>query len=430
MKGWVKEKIGSYAKVIPGYAFNSSDFKEAGIPVVKIANVRNGQVDFSDSSTQYVDSSFLRTLDPKYQVKMGDVLVSLTGSHITQPNSVVGRIGRLRSEQIALVNQRAAKFEPCFEVCEKGFLYYLLSTETLRMEIALLAHGAANQANVSHKDIEKIKIFWAPFSIQRKIAAVLSAYDDLIENNNHRIAILEKMAEELYHEWFVRLRFPGHEKTKIIKGIPEGWELLTVEKTFEFLGGGTPSTSVASYWQGGAIDWYSPTDLTASEAIFSFGSKQKITEEGLKGSSARLFPAYSIMLTSRATIGEISINTASATTNQGFITCIPNQKVTLCYLFYWLKLNKAYFVQLSNGATFLELTKGRFKKINILVPAQFILKQFESQIQPIFNVIEKLILTNDKLKLSRDKLLSRLMSGKIDLGNLDIQFPASMQEGE
>ncbi|NCB40045.1 MAG: hypothetical protein EOM80_14870, partial [Erysipelotrichia bacterium] len=174
MKGWVKEKIASYAKVIPGYAFNSSDFKDTGIPVIKIANVRNGQVDFSESSTQYVDATFLKTLDSKYQVKKGDVLVSLTGSHITQPNSVVGRIGRLRSEQIALVNQRAAKFEPYSGKCEKGFLYYLLSTETLRMEIALLAHGAANQANVSHKDIEKIKLFWAPFSIQRKIAAVLS----------------------------------------------------------------------------------------------------------------------------------------------------------------------------------------------------------------------------------------------------------------
>ena len=222
MKNWIEDKIVNNSDIIPGYAFKSKDFTEEGIPIIKIGNVKSETVDITNEETQYVEKSFLSSINSKYQVTRGDILISLTGSHLTQPNSVVGRVGRFRDDSVALVNQRAAKITSKENKSDKDFLYHLLSTFTLRKEIALLAHGAANQANVSHKDIEKIKVFWPPLPIQRKIAAVLSAYDDLIENNNGRIAILEKMAEALDREWFVRLRYPGHEKARDVKGVPEG----------------------------------------------------------------------------------------------------------------------------------------------------------------------------------------------------------------
>lgn len=423
MKGWKLYKnseliTAGILEIGDGYRAKNTELGNIGLPFARAGNINNG-FHFEDADL----------LIPKSVEKAKGKISCLNDCVITTK----GTFGR-----VAYVNKNVSKFvyspQLCFwrsrkyKILSPRFLFYWLQGPDFLNQAYQIKSSTDMADYASLTDQRRMTMFLPNSDIQRKIATVLSAYDDLIENNNRRIAILEKMAEELYREWFVRLRFPGHEKTKIIKGIPEGWELQIVDKTFEFLGGGTPSTSVANYWQEGTIDWYSPTDLTASEAIFSFGSKQRITEEGLNRSSARLFPAYSIMMTSRATIGQISINTTSAATNQGFITCIPNKKAPLCYLFYWLKLNKDYFVQLSNGATFLELTKGRFKKVYILIPSQIILKQFESKIQPIFNTIEKLLLANDKLTLSRDKLLSRLMSGKIDLENLDIQFPASMQE--
>jgi type I restriction enzyme, S subunit len=301
------------------------------------------------------------------------------------------------------------------------YVYYFLQTFHLEN-----FNSGAGVPTLNQNHLHKLQIKIPPLPIQRKIAAVLSAYDDLIENNNRRIAILEKMAEELYREWFVRLRFPGHEKTKIVKGMPEGWEDATVGNAFQFLGGGTPSTTVSSYWKDGEINWYSPTDLTSSNAMFSLRSKVQISDLGLKESSARLFPPYSVMMTSRATIGQISINTTPACTNQGFIICIPNDRISLHFLYHWLKSNKETFILLSNGATFLELAKGKFKNIRIVIPPEGLMRKFSEIQRPLFISIEMILRQQGLLTSTRDRLLTRLMSGKIDVEDLDIQFPPSM----
>jgi len=267
-----------------------------------------------------------------------------------------------------------------------------------------------------------------PLPIQRKIAAVLSSYDDLIENNNRRIAILEKMAEELYREWFVRLRFPGHEKVKIVKGVPEGWDVKKIGDVITFIGGGTPSKENSKYWNEGNVNWFTPSDLTSKNSIFSFDSSLKCNFEGIKNSSTRLFPEYSVMMTSRATIGVVSINTTQACTNQGFITCIPNERLPLYYLFNWLKSSRQHFLNLSSGATFSELTKSTFKKISILCPEKRVLDYYMKISTTLYTQIESKLKQVEILKVTRDRLLSRLMSGKIDVENLDIQFPKSMQE--
>ena len=117
----------------------------------------------------------------------------------------------------------------------------------------------------------------------------------------------------------------------------------SVADAFVISGGGTPSRKEDSFWQGGSIQWYSPTDLTKAGSMFIDDSSDHITAIGLAQSSARLFPARSVMLTSRATIGAIAINTHEACTNQGFITCLPNDRVPLYFLFQWLTENVPTF---------------------------------------------------------------------------------------
>ena len=218
-------------------------------------------------------------------------------------------------------------------------------------------------------------------SIQKRIIELLQPYDDLIDNNNRRIALLEEAIHRLYREWFVHLRFPGHEHTPVVAGVPEGWEKRPVKDTFEITGGGTPRRKEERYWLDGTINWFTPSDLTKSRSMFSESSSEKISEAGFSNSSARMFPPYSIMMTSRATIGVISINTAEATTNQGFITCIPNERVPLYFLYCWLTANVTVFENYATGATFKEISKGVFKKIPVLLPSQSLLKDFHEIVE-------------------------------------------------
>ena len=223
------------------------------------------------------------------------------------------------------------------------------------------------------------------------------------------------MARALYREWFVHFRFPGHEKVPKVASplgeIPQGWEIMT----FAIYGGGTPSREEASYWDSGAIQWFAPSGLTAAGTMFMDDSPEHITELGLSESSSSLFSAFSVMLTSRATIGAIAINTHEACTNQGFITCLPNERVPLHFLFHWLVDNVPHFVRLASGATFKKISRGVFKTIEFLHPSAALVERFESKVEPIAEQILVLQRQVQNLRRTRDLLLPRLLSGQLEV---------------
>lgn len=305
--------------------------------------------------------------------------------------------------------------------------YVKYCLDTYKQRIQAISQGTT-QDNLSVDKLLSFRFRIPDCAVQQKIAAVLSAYDDLIENNRRRIALLERMAEQIYREWFVRFRFPGYREAKFEKGAPSKWETVPLAKAFRFTGGATPAKGTASYWKDGTINWFTPSDITSSEGMFLARSGMQCTEEGLANCSATLFPPYSVMMTSRATIGAIGINTKAACTNQGFIACIPNERYPLSYLYHWLKLSKPYFVSLCGGSTFPELTKGTFKRIEVLTPPLALVTEFEQQCAPIFKLIETLGMANGSLVKTRDLLLPRLISGKLRVDDLDIHFPPSMQD--
>ena len=197
------ERLSDYCHVISGYAFKSADLKVDGdVPVIKIGNISNGGNISINNETQYVESSFL-ALNPKYHIKNGDIIISLTGSHMNQPNSMVGRSCRSYTSAEYLLNQRAGKVI-AKKNADVNYLYYLLQTQAVKYAIVNRAYGAANQVNVSPSDVEHIKWDFPSYKVQQKIGSVLSTYDDLIEKNNRKIAILQEQAQEIYKEWFVR----------------------------------------------------------------------------------------------------------------------------------------------------------------------------------------------------------------------------------
>lgn len=417
MNNWKTSKLKDVCdRVTVGFVGSMAhEYQETGIPFFRSQNITPFRLNLDN--LKYVSEQFHEKIR-KSTLRPGDVVVVRTG----YPG-------------IACVIPKELEVSNCSDlvIIRPGkqlnpyFLCAIFNSTFGRDLVGGNLVGAAQQ----HFNItvaKELKFLLPSRAVQDKIGAILSSYDELIENNRRRIALLEKMTEEIYREWFVRLRFPGHEKVKIIKGVPEDWKLVKLENAFKFTGGGTPAKEVNRYWDGGDVNWFTPSDITGANGIFLERSGEQCTEEGFNSSSAKMFPAYSVMLTSRATIGALGINLTLACTNQGFITCIPNAQYPLPYLYHWIKLAKPHFELLSGGATFAELTKGTFKRIEILTPPESIITEFVRIESPLFKAIENHLRANSKLIETRDKLLPRLISGKLSVDHLDIQFPPGMEE--
>lgn len=337
--------------------------------------------------------------------------IPLEGDIIFAREAPAGNVALITKGQKVCLGQRTVLIKPNHNLCNSEFLVYYLLAPEQQTKLLGFSHGATVE-HVNISELSKLSLDLPSLSTQRRVASILSAYDNLIENNNKRIRLLEQMAENLYKEWFVRFRFPGHEKAEFENGLPKGWIIEKIGNVCETIGGGTPSTEKPEYWDG-EIKWVTPTDVTSKNSLPLLKVEGRITEEGLKKSSAKLLPPYTILMTSRASIGFFGIAPFEVCTNQGFISIIPQRDNLRMYMLYMLKSRKDEITANANGATFLEISKGRFRKMKMLLPPDSILESFENKTMKIFNAILKLEKQNDLLSRQRDLLLPRLMSGKL-----------------
>ncbi len=262
------------------------------------------------------------------------------------------------------------------------------------------------------KFLKDQKIELPPLRSQRRIASILSPYDDLIENNRRRIQLLERAARLIYKEWFIHLRFPGHEDVKIIDGVPEGWEKKKIAEVCKTIGGGTPSTKVAQYW-GGDITWVIPSDVTKNNCLALLDSERKITETGLRKSSAQLVPANTILMTSRASVGFFALVDVEACTNQGFINIIPHAEEMRMYMLFNLMSRVAEIRNNAKGTTYPEISKGRFRQMDIILPTESLISEFGRLAGDFIRQVRCLKREMAKLTQARDLLLPRLMNGEV-----------------
>jgi type I restriction enzyme S subunit len=247
---------------------------------------------------------------------------------------------------------------------------------------------------------------------QESIVAVLSAYDDLIENNRRRIQLLEQAARLLYKEWFVHLRFPGHEHVKIVDGVPEGWDKKKISDVCETVGGGTPSTKVSEYWNG-EITWVVPTDVTRNNCLVLLDSERKITAKGLRESSAKMVPAETILMTSRASVGYFALMDKEVCTNQGFINIFPYDTNSRMYLLFNLLSRVSEIRGNAKGTTYPEISKGRFREMGIILPSTVLVAQFEFVVFKMMKQVRYLMRATQQLKAARDLILPKLMNGEV-----------------
>lgn len=294
------------------------------------------------------------------------------------------------------------------------FFTYLFKSNGFRKAIAGTAVGA-NIQNLSQGRLGNYEFECPNIETQNRIATTLSRYDSLIDNYQKQIKLLEEAAQRLYKEWFVNLRFPGHENTKIVDGVPEGWEKKKISDVCDTIGGGTPSTKVASYYEGGTIKWVTPTDITRNKSLCLLDTDKKITEEGLKHSSAKMLPAGTILMTSRASVGYFGIADFEVCTNQGFISCIPSSKYYQMYLLRNL-MNRIEEIRIkAGGSTYLEISKSVFRNLDIICPSDKILQKFQARANAYYMQEKNLSIQLRLLTESRDRLLPKLLSGEIEV---------------
>ncbi len=302
--------------------------------------------------------------------------------------------------------------------------YFYFFLKPLLKSFEQQATGATTKF-LTIKILKGIQVMLPDVGSQRKIAAILSAYDELIEINRRRISLLEKMAEEIYREWFVRLRFPGHEKVKIVKGVPEGWRRKKVATLTSYLKRGVAPQYDDSA-EGMAIN---QKCIRAGKLDMSFARHQS---RDVPADRQIRFGDVLINSTGEGTLGRVAqvLTAISNCIVDSHVTIVrPKPGVPIHYFGMTLKAWEVHFTTMGRGATNqTELAPSVIGNVEVTMPSMPLQEAFESHAEPLFAQITQLIAKNERFARTRDMLLPRLISGKLPVEKLDIRFPPSMEE--
>ncbi|MDJ0312717.1 restriction endonuclease subunit S [Arthrobacter sp. H35-D1] len=277
------------------------------------------------------------------------------------------------------------------------YLYWFLQ--------AMYQSGEIEQYQVQHTGVARFqytafaatqKISLPALGQQRAIAEVLGALDDKIAANTKLAATSLDLAKTLFHQSILAVDFSDKTFADVAK----------------VSGGGTPSTKVPEYW-GGDTNWATPTDVTALRGPYLEATSRPITVDGLSTCSSDLFQPGAILMTSRATIGAFAIAQVPTAVNQGFIVVEPNEPGMRYWLFHEMLSRVDEFISLANGATFLELSRGNFKKFKVRLANSETMRAFETKAIPLHAAARNALKENSMLAATRDALLPQLMSGKL-----------------
>ena len=298
-------------------------------------------------------------------------------------------------------------------VVDNEYIYYLVTSPIAKKTIELFCSGSA-QPQLPIKDFVKIKFNLPAIDKQKRIVSILSAYDNLIEVNNKRIKVLEQMAENLYKEWFVRFRFPGHETVEFENGLPKGWEQNRISQYYFTSSGGTPSRENEENYENGTIPWIKTGEM---QDCLLIDTEEHITEAAIKKSSAKLFPKDSVLMAMYGVnIGMLAYSTIEATCNQA--CCVFKDKGSINtkhYLFQYLKSIREHLLLIGFGAAQQNLSQDLIKQVKILRPDNDTIMRFENVIEPLYQETKKLLEQNSNLIKQRELLLPRLMNGKLEV---------------
>lgn len=365
-------------------------------PFIQTSDVKNASFHISDYSQTYNDKGLAQsklwhpgTLCITIAANIADT--GILGIDACFPDSIMG-------------------FIPYENEADVRFVKYAF--DMLQRECQQVSQGAA-QDNLSWEKLSKITFPAPSIDVQRKVADIIFAYDDLIENNQKQIKLLEEAAQRLYKEWFVDLHFPGWEETKIVDGVPEGWEKKRVADLGKIITGKTPPTSKKEYYDGD-IPFVTIPDM--HNTVYPIHTERSLSNEGANSQKGKFIPVDSVMVSCIATVGLVNIALTDCQTNQQINSIILREKEMLYYTYCSMKRIKALLDGVgSNGATMTNVNKTKFESIEVVLPTKEIQKRFYDFCVPIFHSIKNLSFSIDNAKQARDRLLPKLMSGELEV---------------
>ncbi|WRC38840.1 restriction endonuclease subunit S [Helicobacter pylori] len=339
---WKKVRLGDVAEIIGG-----------GTPSTQITSFWNGSINWFTATeigiTKYVYKS-QRTITPLGLKKSSAKLLPI-GTILLTSRASIGDCAILKVA--ATTNQGFQSLIP-LEKINNEFLYYLILT--LKNKLLKLASGSTF-LEVSPNKIKDLLIPLPPLNEQIAIANILSGLDHYLYSLDALILKKESVKKALSFELL--------SQRKRLKGFNQAWQRVRLGDVAEIIGGGTPSTQITSFWNG-SINWFTATEIGITKYVYK--SQRTITPLGLKKSSAKLLPIGTILLTSRASIGDCAILKVAATTNQGFQSLIPLEKINNEFLYYLILTLKNKLLKLASGSTFLEVSPNKIKDLLIPLP--------------------------------------------------------------
>jgi type I restriction enzyme S subunit len=367
-----------------------------GVPFVTISNITHtNQFDFSN--TMFVPQEYYDGLDSKRKVQEGDVLYSVVGS-FGIPVYIKNNTPFVFQRHIAILRPNVYKIAP-------QFLYYTMLNRDFYLKADAAAIGAA-QRTVSLTALRNMEIEIPHIETQKKVAKILSSYDNLIENHQKQIKLLEEAAQRLYKEWFVDLCFPGYENVKIVDGVPEGWTKPSIN-------------DIADYLNGYA---FKPDDWSDKGKPII---KIKEMNEGITSSTPRndgsaIDEKYNviagdILFSWSATLAAMIWDSEDGLLNQHLFKVTPNNGVCREYVLQSILKTLDEFKNLTTGSTMKHIQRGKLKEVFVNLPSQEIMDKFASIADVYREIVLRLQKQNSALKEARDRLLPRLMSEEIEV---------------
>ena len=296
---------------------------------------------------------------------------------------------------------------------ENPLFYYYYFKSPLSPVSTIVSQCA--QAGIRGSDLSNLEVICPSKDIQDKIVDILSAYDNLIENNQKQIQLLEEAAQRLYKEWFIDLRFPGHENVEIVDGVPEGWHINRADYYFKITIGKTPSRAEKQWFanSGEGTPWISISDMGEAGA-FAFYSKEDLTADAILRHNMKIVPKGTILVSFKLTIGRVVITGADMCTNEAIAHFYIDNDLDRAYTYCYLK--NFEYDSLGNTSSISKAINSKIiKSMPFIMPTRDILGQFSMIVQPILNQIELKQKMIFRLTEARDRLLPKLMSGEIEV---------------
>jgi len=367
----------------------------------------------------------------KYSLREGDVVIGMDGSKVGKNRA------RIKSSDLPLLIAQRVACLRSNELSNQDFLYYLIRSDRFEMYVAITQTGSS-VPHISQKQIEEFKIPWIPVKTQEKISSFLLNLDAKIELNTRINRELEQMAKLLYDYWFVQFDFPDANgkpykssggkmvyNKELKREIPEGWEVDKIGNVLKTALGGTPSTEIQKYWEGGDFPWLNSGEI-ANFPITN--SELKITKEAIKNSATELMPkgtvALSITRHLRPTIFAID-----ACANQSVVGIYENDLLKSSFIYPFIKNEIPRFLILRTGAQQPHINKQTIDETKLIVPNQKVLEKYYKLLNPIYNKIINNAFQNQRLTTLRDWLLPMLMNGQVRVGEA-VKKEYLLNEGE